>query len=95
MKRPEDEILLGDMVDHAGRASAAVAGRRRVDHVRVRQPALFLLNVTGSTATPMSPRSEFEQTSNPASARPPQAACRPDAEAGKSELLSMPESRRC
>jgi len=31
MKRPEDEILLRDMVDHAGRAIAAVAGRRRGD----------------------------------------------------------------
>ncbi len=31
----------------------------------VGQPALFLLNVTGSTATPRSPRSEFEQTFEP------------------------------
>jgi hypothetical protein len=31
MKRPEDEILFKDMVDHARRAIAAVAGRRRED----------------------------------------------------------------
>jgi len=31
MKRPEDEILLRDMVDHARRAIAAVAGKERGD----------------------------------------------------------------
>ena len=31
MKRPEDEILLRDMVDHARRAVAAVAGKERGD----------------------------------------------------------------
>ena len=29
MKRPEDEILLRDMVDYARRAIAAVAGKER------------------------------------------------------------------
>ena len=57
MKRPEDEILLRDMVDHATRAIAAVAGRRRedldVDHVLAAALERFI-EVVGEAASKVS-----------------------------------------
>jgi uncharacterized protein with HEPN domain len=58
MKRPEDEILLRDMVDHARRAIGAVAGRRRedldVDHVLAAALERFI-EVVGEAASKVSP----------------------------------------
>ncbi len=58
MKRPEDEILLRDMVDHARRAIAAVAGKERGDldtnHVLAAALERFI-EVVGEAASKVSP----------------------------------------
>lgn len=58
MKRPEDETLLRDMVDHARRAIAAVAGKERgdldVDDVLAAALERFI-EVVGEAASKISP----------------------------------------
>jgi uncharacterized protein with HEPN domain len=58
MKRPEDEILLRDMVDYARRAVAAVAGRDRgdldVDDILAAALERFI-EVVGEAASKISP----------------------------------------
>ena len=58
MKRPEDETLLRDMVDHAERAIAAVAGKQRgdldVDAVLAAALERFI-EVVGEAASKTSP----------------------------------------